>query len=106
MFDRDQTLWCGWVFKYKEKRFYFAGDTGYRSVQDGMTADQIMALPVCPEFIHIGNKYGPFDLSAIPIGAYLPRWFMSPVHCDPFDAICIHKDVQSKRSIGMVIIKP
>jgi len=46
---------------------------------------------------------GPFDLAAIPIGAYTPRWFMSPIHCSPHDAACLHKDVQSKHSIAMVI---
>ena len=61
-------------------------------------------LPICPEFKEIGRKYGPFDLAAIPIGAYTPRWFMSPVHCDPWDATCVHKDVHSKKSIGMVTV--
>ena len=37
----------------------------------------------------------------IPIGAYIPRWFMSPVHIDPQQAIQVHKDVNSKFSIGM-----
>ena len=26
---------------------------------------------------------------------------MSPVHTDPWDAVCLHKDIQSKHSIGM-----
>lgn len=45
--------------------------------------------------------YGPFDLALLPIGCYLPRAFMSPVHCAPDDSVEIHKDVRSKKSIGM-----
>jgi hypothetical protein len=40
-------------------------------------------LPVCPAFAEVGNRYGPFDVALIPIGAYGPRSFMSSVHCSP-----------------------
>ncbi|ELT88801.1 hypothetical protein CAPTEDRAFT_102596 [Capitella teleta] len=45
--------------------------------------------------------YGPFDLAAIPIGAYEPRWFMKAQHVDPEEAVQIHLDVQAKRSLGI-----
>ena len=51
-----KTLWGGWIVLGQKKRLYYAGDTGY-----------------CPVFTQIGKKYGPFDLSFIPIGAYQPR---------------------------------
>ncbi len=82
--DRNSTLWAGWVLIKNDKRFFFAGDTGYS-----------------PDFKEIGKRLGPFDVSFIPIGAYNPRWFMRGVHVDPYEAIDIHKDVQSKLSIGM-----
>ncbi|TNE72317.1 MBL fold metallo-hydrolase [bacterium] len=82
--DRNSTLWAGWVLIKDNKRFFFAGDTGYS-----------------PDFKEIGKRLGPFDVSFIPIGAYNPRWFMRGVHVDPYEAIKIHKDVQSKFSIGM-----
>jgi L-ascorbate metabolism protein UlaG (beta-lactamase superfamily) len=63
---------------------YFAGDTGYS-----------------PDFKNIGDRFGPMDLSFIPIGAYKPRWFMGPVHVDPAQAVKIHEDVQSKKTIAM-----
>lgn len=66
------------------QRFWFAGDTGY-----------------CGVFKEIGQKYGPFDLSAIPIGAYDPRWLMKPQHIDPAEAVQIHQDVKSHRSFGI-----
>ncbi|KAG0007529.1 hypothetical protein BGZ80_004565, partial [Entomortierella chlamydospora] len=58
-------------------------------------------MPYCPAFKEIGNRIGPFDLSMIPIGAYSPRWFMSPIHCSPEDAVRLHEDIKSKRSVGM-----
>lgn len=58
-------------------------------------------VPCCPAFKEIGERIGPFDLSMIPIGAYSPRWFMSPVHCSPEDAVMVHLDIKSKRSVGM-----
>jgi L-ascorbate metabolism protein UlaG (beta-lactamase superfamily) len=78
LFDRDKTLWCSWVIEGSQK-IYFAGDTGY-----------------FPAFKDIGKKYGPFDLAAIPIGAYEPRWFMRSVHTDPREAVDIYEDVKAK----------
>ena len=46
-------------------------------------------------------KYGPFDLSAIPIGAYEPRWMMDAQHVSPDEAVLVHKDINSKKSIGI-----
>ena len=40
-------------------------------------------LSYCPGFREIGEAYGPFDVAAIPIGAYVPRWFMKDQHIDP-----------------------
>ena len=83
-FDRDQSLWCGYVLDMDGHKIYFAGDTGYGEV-----------------FKEIGKRKGPIDVSLIPIGAYLPRWFMSPIHVSPKESVLIHQDVQSKHSIGM-----
>ena len=73
--DRDRTLWCGWALRAREpagggRAVLYAGDTGLH-----------------PEFARIGRRYGPFDLALLPVGAYAPRWFMRPVHCDPDDAV-------------------
>lgn len=51
-------------------------------------------------FLEIGEKVGPFDLALIPIGAYSPRWFMSPIHCSGEDAVELHRDIKSKHSVS------
>lgn len=82
--DRDATLWCGYVLTTAHGKIYFAGDTGYH-----------------PEtFKTIGNQCGPFRLSLLPIGAYKPAWFMSPIHCSPEEAVLIHRDVNAQQSIA------
>jgi N-acyl-phosphatidylethanolamine-hydrolysing phospholipase D len=83
LWDRNRTLWCGWVLQSQSETVYCGGDTGY-----------------CRTFREIGERYGPMDLSLIPIGAYAPRWFMKPVHVDPEQAVQIHKDVRSKLSVA------
>jgi N-acyl-phosphatidylethanolamine-hydrolysing phospholipase D len=83
-------------------RVYFAGDTGYRTVtKPGLSHAEEAAFPHCPAFAEIGDLFGPFDLALLPIGLCQPRHFISGVHCDPYDSICVHKDVKSKKSIGM-----
>ena len=52
-------------------------------------------------FKEIGKKVGPVDVSLIPIGAYLPKWFMSPIHISPAEAVKVHQDVKSAVSVGM-----
>lgn len=84
MLDRDRTLWCGYVIKRPEGNIYFAGDTGY---------DQSI-------FREIGDSFKPIKVSLIPIGAYKPVWFMSPVHISPKQAVQVHLDVNSKQSIA------
>ena len=44
---------------------------------------------------------GKIDLSLIPIGAYLPRKFMSAVHISPQEAVQIHQELGSTFSLAM-----
>lgn len=83
-FGRNETLWAGWVVQAEDFRFFFAGDSGYS-----------------PVFREIGKRLGPFDLSALPIGAYKPEWFMRKYHLSPEDAVSVHVDVGSKKSIAI-----
>lgn len=81
---RNQTLWAGWIARSKDFSFYFAGDSGYSQV-----------------FKDIGEKYGPFDLAAIPIGAYEPRWFMKTNHMNPEEAVQVHIDTKARKSMAI-----
>ncbi len=84
LFDRNKTLWCGYMVEIGGKRLYLAGDTGYNMRY----------------FTQIRETFPNIDLSIIPIGAYIPRKFMHPMHVDPKEALQIHVDVGSKLSIG------
>ena len=96
LWDTNKTLWNGYVVelvaklpapenRFPQKRFYFVGDTGYNPI----------------EFKEIGIRWPFMDLSLIPIGTYIPQKFMQPVHCSPWEAVEIHRDVASRLSIGM-----
>lgn len=78
--DRGDTLWCGYALAANSgARVYFAGDTGYH-----------------PEFGRIGERYGPFDVALLPIGAYEPRWFMRYLHMNPEEAVAACREVQGR----------
>lgn len=84
MFDRDKTLWCGYVLKRSGGNLYFAGDTGYND----------------STFVEIGKRCAPLAVSILPIGAYKPNWFMSPIHTSPADAVKILVDTQTPSAIA------
>jgi len=82
--DRNKTLWCGFVIECRERLVYFAGDTAFG-----------------PHFAQIREKFGPPRLAFLPIGAYEPRWFMSPVHMGPDEAVRAHEILAAKTSIAI-----
>lgn len=82
--DTNRRLWGGWVVRHPNFSFYFAGDTGYSQ-----------------DFEDTGKRFGGFDLAAIPIGGYAPRWFMKIMHVDPGEAVRIHRDVRARSSLGI-----
>ncbi|MBS0634263.1 MAG: MBL fold metallo-hydrolase [Verrucomicrobia bacterium] len=84
LFDRSQSLWCGYVVECADKCLYYSGDTGYNEYY----------------FREIGSRFSHIDLSILPIGAYAPREFMKAAHVNPQEAIQIHDDVRSKASLG------
>jgi len=82
--DRNASLWCGFVVRVDGLTIYFAGDTGYG-----------------PHFAEIGERCGAIDVALLPIGAYEPRWFMQPVHMNPDEAVRAHRDARARMSVGM-----
>jgi L-ascorbate metabolism protein UlaG (beta-lactamase superfamily) len=105
-FDRCKTLWASWSVESGGAKVYFAGDTGYRAVprlpaHEDDYGPKYAHLPHCPAFAQIGQHRGPFDLGLIPIGAYEPRFVMSPMHANPKDSVNIFRDTQCKKALGM-----
>ncbi len=82
--DRNNALWCGYVLEASGGRIYFAGDTGYG-----------------PHFEQIARQFAPIRLALLPIGAYKPAWFMSPVHMSPFEAVRAHQALGAQTSVGI-----
>ena len=102
LFDQGSTLWSSWVLETGAEqtiqKIFFSGDTGFRYVPEGAKDDKV---PRCPAFQEIAEVFDGFDLSLLPIGLYSPRHFASSVHCNPEDAICLHKILKSRKTIGM-----
>jgi len=82
--DDHKALWSSWAVTGAERRFYFAGDTGYFS-----------------GFEAIGNELGPFDLVAVPIGAYAPRAMMRESHMNPEEALLAAIDLRASRAVAI-----
>ena len=68
--DRNQSLWGGFMLTPGDARIFVAGDTAYG-----------------PFFRDIRQRLGPAGLALLPIGAYEPRWFMAPQHQNPEEAV-------------------
>ncbi|MBV9759737.1 MAG: MBL fold metallo-hydrolase [Acidobacteriaceae bacterium] len=83
-FDRNKTLWCGYVVESAGGPIYFAGDTGFGN-----------------HFAQIRDAFGSPRLALLPIGAYRPRWFMSSVHMEPAEAVEAHRILGSAASIAI-----
>jgi len=84
--DTNKTLWGNFLIEYKDKKIFFACDTGYGDV-----------------YKDLGKKYGPIDLTFINIGAYdfRPMFEKSVYHTNPEEALNIAQDLKSKKVIGM-----
>jgi L-ascorbate metabolism protein UlaG (beta-lactamase superfamily) len=81
--DRDRNLWGGFVISGPSGHAYFAGDTGWGA-----------------HFAEIGARFD-IRVALLPIGAYLPRWFMQPVHIDPAQAVDAHAALGARTSVPM-----
>lgn len=84
IFDRNRTLWCGYVIETRGRIIYFAADTGFGQ-----------------HFAGIRERFGPPRLALLPIGAYQPRWFMAPIHMGPEQAVQAHEILGAETSIAI-----
>ena len=86
--SRNRRLWGGFFITFptpSARAVYFAGDTGWHETI----------------FRDIAARLGAPDLAMLPIGAYEPRWFMRPQHCNPAEAVRIHRELGSRQSVAM-----
>jgi L-ascorbate metabolism protein UlaG (beta-lactamase superfamily) len=84
IFDRNLSLWCGYVIESAGRLIFFAGDSAFG-----------------PHFGQIRERFGAPRLALLPVGAYEPRWFMSPVHMGPDDALRAHEILGAKTSLAI-----
>ena len=89
LFDDNKTLWGSFLIEYKDKKIFFASDTGVGNI-----------------YKDLGKKYGPIDLTFINIGAYnfypiMPIKDKSVYHTNPEEALALAKDLNSKKILGM-----
>ncbi|MBT8453275.1 MAG: MBL fold metallo-hydrolase [Deltaproteobacteria bacterium] len=82
--DDREALWSSWAVVGAERKFFFAGDTGYF---DGFT--------------RIAKALGPFDLAAVPIGAYEPTEMMKASHMNPEEAVQAAIDLRARAAVAM-----
>jgi L-ascorbate metabolism protein UlaG (beta-lactamase superfamily) len=82
IFNRNSTLWGGWVILGKNTRLYTSGDGGYGA-----------------HFKEIGKKYGSFDITLIEGAQYDKLW--SGVHMIPEEAVQANLDVNGKNMMLM-----
>jgi len=87
--DTNKTLWGNFLIEYKDKKIFFACDTGIGNI-----------------YKELGNKFGPIDLTLINIGAYnfypmMPYKDKSAYHTNPEEALSVAQDLKSKKVIGM-----
>lgn len=82
--DQSRRLWASWAVVASSKRFFFAGDTGYDA-----------------RFGQVGERLGPFDVAAIPIGGYESFGAEHPNHVNPEEAVRIFEDVRGRLLVPM-----
>jgi L-ascorbate metabolism protein UlaG (beta-lactamase superfamily) len=68
LFNRFETLWSSFSLSGSEHRVYYGADSGE-----------------WPGFREIGERFGPFDLTMLEIGAWNPLW--SDLHLGPEGAL-------------------
>jgi L-ascorbate metabolism protein UlaG (beta-lactamase superfamily) len=83
-FDRNKTLWASFAVAGPTRKVWFSGDTAYGAV-----------------FPHVGDRFGPFDLAMVGIGAYAPRTLMANRHATPEEAVRIGRDLGAAALVGM-----
>ncbi len=83
--DRNKALWAGFVIETPAGRIFHVADTGYGGGH---------------HFRGAKERYGPFRLAILPIGAYEPRWFMRDQHMNPAEAVQAFRDCGAELALA------
>lgn len=89
LWDRNETLWGGFVLSGPSGTVFFAGDTGYG-----------------PHFREIARRFSPIRVAILPISPFRPRQAENPppspsgVHMGPAEALQAHLDLGAQRSVA------
>ncbi|MDA3884899.1 MAG: MBL fold metallo-hydrolase [Candidatus Delongbacteria bacterium] len=86
LWDRNETLWCGFVISYNGEYIYFSGDTGYGKY-----------------FKQIKDKFSPIRAAILPISPYRNNddtFRTGSIHMNPFEITAAHLDLDPEFSIA------
>ena len=83
LFDRDRSLWSGFMIATPSGSICFAADTGFGD-----------------HFTEIRARLGAPRLALLPIGAFRPEWFMSRVHMSPEQALEAHRLLGARTTVA------
>jgi L-ascorbate metabolism protein UlaG (beta-lactamase superfamily) len=83
--DRNKALWASFVIETPAGRIYHVADSGYGGGR---------------HFRDARDRYGPFRLAVLPIGAYEPRWFMRDMHMNPAESVQALRDCGAAFALG------
>jgi L-ascorbate metabolism protein UlaG (beta-lactamase superfamily) len=90
LWDRNKTLWGGFVVSGPSGNVFYSGDTGYG-----------------PHFREIARRFSPIRVALLPISPFRPQQSKEParenypnVHMGPADAVQAHADLGASLSIA------
>ena len=90
LWDRDRTLWGGFVISGPSGNVYYAGDTGYG-----------------PHFREIARRFSPIRVALLPIAPFRPpqakesnQGYRPVLHMGPAEAVKAHIDLGTQLSIA------
>jgi L-ascorbate metabolism protein UlaG (beta-lactamase superfamily) len=87
LWDRNETLWGGFVISGPSGNVFYSGDTGYG-----------------PHFKEIARRFSPIRVAILPISPFQPRQSKEPphssLHMGPVEAVQAHRDLNAQVSIA------
>jgi len=90
LWDRNKTLWGGFIISGPSGNVFYSGDTGYG-----------------PHFLEIARRFSPISVAILPIAPYRPSSASEPlhrhypeIHMGPVEAVQAHLVLRARLSIA------